>query len=61
MADAPKVESGYKITIFRIPDGEMILDMAVHERVAGKVDELIRMTIAEDQKNFARSRIKLED
>jgi hypothetical protein len=60
MADEPKIEQGYSVMIFRVPSGEVILDMKVADRVAGKVDELIRLTIEADQKNMRRSRLKLD-
>lgn len=61
MADQPKIEQGYKITIFEVPGGRMLMNMEIEETAAETVDIVIRTFIESHQKKKRRSRMKLED
>lgn len=60
MADKLTIEPGYKIMIFRVPGGDVVLEMSGPEKEAGNILELIRGVIAEDLTSSRRSRIKIE-
>lgn len=58
--DESKIESGYRITVFEIKSGEMIVDMSVEESAASSAHELVEMLIKSHQRQKRRTRMKLE-
>ena len=61
MADDGKIERGYKITVFDIMSGDLVVEMLVDESVAENAHELVDMLIKSQQKKRRRSRMKIED
>jgi hypothetical protein len=60
MADDPKIALGYKVTVFDIKTGEIIVDMSIDQSAAGSVPDVIRAVIDADRKEKRRLRMKLE-
>jgi hypothetical protein len=61
MPDDGKIERGYKITVFDIRSGDMVVEMSVDESVAENAHELVDMLIKSHQKQKRRNRVKLEE
>jgi hypothetical protein len=61
MADDSKIERGYKITVFDIQTGDLVIDMSLDDSVADHAHELVDMLINSHQKKKRRSRMKLEE
>jgi hypothetical protein len=61
MPDDGKIERGYKITVFDIKSGDMVVEMSIDESAAEHAHELVEMLIKSHQKKKRRSRMKLEE
>jgi hypothetical protein len=61
VADDGKIERGYKITVFDIKSGDLVVEMSVDESVAENAHELVDMLIKSHQKKKRRSRMRLEE